>query len=310
VAEEIGEVERSFTGSIYLFCSLLQVGDVEGAKGVLRAMPRYGDELQEPTYRWGSVCMEAALALFEGRFDAAEELIPQAYEVGVHAISFNAVSSHALQRFLLHRERGGLERWEGELRACAAETPTYYILRSALANLHLQLGDRDTAAAILAELARNDFEQVYYDEEFLASMTLLAEVCAALEDADTAATIYERLLPHRERNAFAMIEFAVGSVARPLGLLARVLGRVDEAVEHLERALEMNARMGARPWAAHTSRDLALILVRAGDPATERPAALLDKALAEYRALGMTPWVRRAEEELEERGLQPATPEP
>jgi DNA-binding SARP family transcriptional activator len=303
VAEEIGEVDRAFIGNLYLFASLMQGGDLEGAKRAMEAMRRHGEELQEPTYRWGSLCIEGALALFEGRFEAAEELIPRAYEVGLYAISFNAISSHQLQRFLLHRECGGLERWEGELRKGATETPTYHNLRSALANLYVELGRAESARAVFEELAQDDFEQVYFDEEFLGSMTLLAEVSISLGDLERAATIYKRLLPHRERNAFAMIEFALGSVARPLGLLASALGRTDEAIDHLERAIAMNERMGARPWVAHASFDLGRTLAQSRESAAlERSTALISDALGTYRALGMSPWERKAERALEEVG--------
>ncbi|HSI80124.1 MAG TPA: BTAD domain-containing putative transcriptional regulator, partial [Solirubrobacterales bacterium] len=298
LAEEIDEPERAFTGNLYLACSLLQAGDVEGMRRTLRTMSRVGDELKEPTYRWGSREFEAALALFEGRFDAAEALTLDAYEVGRHAVRFNAVSSYRLQRFLLHRERGGLERLEGDLRTGATETPTYHILRSALANLCIELGRADSARTVFEELARDDFEQVYRDEEFLASMTLLAEVCVSLADLERAARAYELLMPHAERNAFGLIEIVLGAVARPLGLLAGALGRTEEAIAHLEQALEMNAQMGARPWVAHTKYDLGRVLAQAGAARAGRSAALLDEALAEYRALGMTPWVRKAEREL------------
>jgi DNA-binding SARP family transcriptional activator len=301
VAEEIGELERAFTGNLYLFASLLQVGDIEGTKSALKAMRRHGEELQEPTYRWAAVELEAALALFEGRFDVAEELIPRAYEAGRHAISFNALTGYHLQRFLLHRERGGLERAEGGLREGAAEFPEYHILRSALCNLYVDLGRSDSARAIFEELARNDFEQVYYDEEFLASMTLLAEVCLSLGDLERAASIHELLLPHAERNAFGMIEIVLGSVARPVGLLASTLGRTDEAVDHFERAIAMNGRMGARPWVAHAKFDLGRTLARTGEAsAAARSTELLKDALGEFHALGTAPWERRTQRALDE----------
>jgi DNA-binding SARP family transcriptional activator len=304
VAEEIGELERAFTGNLYLLCSLLQVGDIEGTKRALKAMRRHGEELKEPTYRWAAVELQAVLALFEGRFDLAEELIPQAYEAGRHAIRFNAVSGYHLQGFLLHRERGALERCEDGLREAAAETPEYHILRSALANLYVELGRADSARTIFEELAQNDFEQVYYDEEFLASMTLLAEVCVSLGDLERAPRIHELLLPHAERNAFGMIEIVLGSVARPLGHLASALGRTDEAIEHFEKAVEMNVRMGARPWVAHSRFGLGRILAQTGARAAEPSAALVTEALGEYRALGMEPWERKAEQALDELGVR------
>jgi DNA-binding SARP family transcriptional activator len=305
IAEALGELEWAFTGNLYLVCTRLQVRDIEGAKRALQAMTRHGEQLRVPTYRWGSAEVEAALALFEGRFDAAEELIVLGYEAGRHGVRFNALSAYVLQRFLLRRERGGLEQCERGLRELAAETPEYHILRSALANLYVELGDPELARRVFEELAEKDFEQVYFDEEFLASMTFLAEVCTALGDRERGQRIYELLLPHSERNAFGMIEVVLGSVARPLGLLASALGRAHEALDHLERAIALNERMGARPWVAHARFDLGRTLAQSGEPkALERSTALIGEALGEYRSLGMTPWERKAVRALDEVGVR------
>lgn len=140
---------------------------------------------------------------------------------------------------------------------------------------------------------------VYLDEEWLAATTLLAEVCWSFGDVDRAALLYARLLPYRALNAFGFPETVLGSVERPLGLLAAVCGRLDDAEGHFERALDINTAMGARPSAAHTQHDHARMLIRRGpaaDPA--KPAALLRAALGVYRELGMRPWEDRAGAEL------------
>jgi DNA-binding SARP family transcriptional activator len=303
IAEELGEPERAFTGNLYLVCSRLQRRDIDGAKRAQRALTRHGEGLRIPAYRWGAAEVEAALALFEGRFDAAEELIGLGYEAGQDAIRFNALAAYLLQRFLLHRERGGIERCERGLRELAAKTPEYHILRSALASLYVEVGDLDEAARIFAELARNDFEQIYYDEEFLASMTLLAEVCTALGDRERAAWMYESLLPHRDRNAFGMIEIVLGAVERPLGLLATLMSRWEKAEPHFERGLELNASMGTAPWTAHTQHDYARMLIRRGGQGNgTRAAELLRAAMSCYEELGMTSWQERAAADLDRIG--------
>ncbi len=53
---------------------------------------------------------------------------------------------------------------------------------------------------------------------------------------------------------------SLGSVARPLGLLARTQGRLDRAVAHFEHALEYNARLGSGPLLAWTQLELATAL--------------------------------------------------
>ena len=304
IAEGIGEIERAFTGNLYLMASSLELGDMEGTKRALAALVHHGEDLRAPTYLWGSAELEAVLALLEGRFAAAEALIERAYETGRHAQRFNAVTAYALQRFLLHRECGGLERCERDLREATTQWPTYHILGSALASLHVELGRPEMASAQLDELASNDFERVYFDEEFLASMTLLADVCGSLRDAERAAVVYERLLPYADRNAFGKIEIALGSVGRPLGVLAATMGRRDAAIDHFERAIAMNERMGARPWVAHATYGLGRALADGAEPdARERSTAALTAALEAYRALGMAPWARRAEQALDRPGV-------
>jgi thioredoxin-like negative regulator of GroEL len=65
-----------------------------------------------------------------------------------------------------------------------------------------------------------------------------------------------------------------------------MLGRDPEAVAHLEAAIEVNERTGARPWAAHARVDLAELLLDLGDHA--RANELLAEARATATALGMT----------------------
>ena len=57
----------------------------------------------------------------------------------------------------------------------------------------------------------------------------------------------------------------------------------------------MNARMGARPWLAHTQDDYARMLRARDEPRDrERARQLLAEAVSTYRALGMESWARAA----------------
>ena len=76
------------------------------------------------------------------------------------------------------------------------------------------------------------------------------------------------------------------------GVLATTLRRFDDAERHLEAAIDIERRMGARPWLAHAQHDLAAMFVARGDPDRARPH--LDAALTAYGALGMKTWAARA----------------
>jgi DNA-binding CsgD family transcriptional regulator len=79
-----------------------------------------------------------------------------------------------------------------------------------------------------------------------------------------------------------------GSASRNLGLLATTMARWNEAEQHFKDALAMNAKMGARPWLAHTQHDYgAMLLARGRTSDREKARALLDEALTTARELGM-----------------------
>ena len=244
--------------------------------------------------------LDAALALFEGRFDEAGELIAKAYEFGRHALTFNAVASYRLQMFLLHKECGAPLYPEEALTKLIAESETYVVPRCALASLLVDSGRDSDARAVFADLARGDFGGLYVDEEWLAAMTLISEVCQSIAATDRAPVLYEQLLPYRALNAWGFPEIVLGSVERPLGVLAATMERWDAAEDHFERAVERNDRMGAHPWVAHTQHDYARMLLGRDDSGdSARAGELLASALGTYRELGMEPWAKRAEAERE-----------
>ena len=165
---------------------------------------------------------------------------------------------------------------------------TYPIFDCIVAKFYDALGRDDDARAKFEELAQNDFAGVPVDEEWLASMCILADLAASLGDAQRARVLYELLSPFRERVGTSYPEISVGAVSRYLGLLAAVESRWDDAERHFEDAMEVNRRIGARPWLAHTQEDYArMLLMRGGAGDAENAALLLDEVVAAYRELGM-----------------------
>jgi hypothetical protein len=112
------------------------------------------------------------------------------------------------------------------------------------------------------------------------------------------------LEPYPRVNAMAAGEVALGPVARFLGILATTTTRWEEAGEHFEDAMAMNAKIGARPGLAHTQDDYArMLLVRDQGGDKERALELLGDAVSSYRELGMERWARAA-------ALAPVSPRP
>jgi hypothetical protein len=128
-------------------------------------------------------------------------------------------------------------------------------------------------------------------------MTLLADVCAIVEDQDAAGGLHALLAPYEGLYTVAPVEATFGSVARALGVLASVLERFDAAERHFALAIETERKMKARPWRAHAQHNFAALLLRRGAAGDhERALALLDEARDIYRELGMKSWVARTSE--------------
>lgn len=290
VATKTGELERAAEGYLCRACPLLELGEVERAKEDTAAMGRLAEELRQPSQTLYVTNLRAHIALLEGDFTAAERLIHEALELGERAQRWNARVAYRLQLFLLRHAQGRLSEIAEiyDAQATAFDYRSYRIFDCIVAKFYAALDRHDEASAKFEELAENDFAGVPVDEEWLASICLLADLAAFLGDTRRARVLYELLSPYRERVGTAYPEISVGAVSRYLGLLATAEARWYDAERHFEDATKVNRRIGARPWLAHTQEDHArMLLARGGAGDAENAARLMDQAVAAYRDLGM-----------------------
>ena len=133
--------------------------------------------------------------------------------------------------------------------------------------------------------SRPEGSTAYRESLWLASLTYLADACAALGDEATAALVYPELEPLAGANVMiGHLVSCYGAADRYLGMLAATLGESERASEHFEQALELNRRMGAATWLAHTAYEYGRFLL-ARD--RERASALLGEAASLAERIGM-----------------------
>jgi DNA-binding SARP family transcriptional activator len=287
-AAKAGDRERLFDGHEHLYWSAWEVGDPDRRAASLAAMTRLAKELRQPAQLWTLAAAEATLALSQGRFAEAAERIERGASLGGRAVAWSAVATRRLQLFILRLEQGRLDGFEQEIRDNAHEFPSPLMHGAVLARVYAATQHSEAAAAVLHELMRRDLSDWHVDEEWLSSICMLAETCSILADAESAASLYEYLVPYGSQNAVALPELALDSVSRPLGILAALQERFEDADRHFEEALRMNDRMGARPWVAHTQEEQARMLLRRnGSGDRKRAEKLLSSAQASYQELGM-----------------------
>ena len=283
-----GDRERLFDGHEHSFWAAWELGDADRRAVELASMSRVAEELRQPAQLWMLATAEATLAVSQGRFAEAPELIERAAAIGETILPWHAAAARKMQLFLLRREQRQLDGFLPEVRDHADKFPSPLVHRAMLAHIYARLERTEEAEAVLNELTSRDLSNWHVDEEWLVSICLLAETCAILGDTGTGASLYELLLPYGPLNTVAVPELALGSTSQPLGILATLLGRFEDAARYFDEALRMNERMGARPWLAHTQQDHARMLLRRnGQGDRERAEKLLSQAQATYQELGM-----------------------
>jgi DNA-binding SARP family transcriptional activator len=296
LTERIGDYERMLEAHEYRAATLVMLGDRAGVDVELAAMGRLADALRQPAQQWLVAAYHAMLAVLDGRLEAAESLISRSLELGLPALSWNAVKSQRFLLFVLRREQGRLAEIEDTLRRSPHEYPAQLAFSCMLAHLYAELDREPEAREALGALLALDLRHTYVDEEWLFAVSLLPDACAYLGDVDAARELYELLLPYGRLNAFATPDGAFGSLARPLGVLASTLGRFDDAEAHFRAAIEMEQRMRARPGIAHARHGLAALLRARGRPGDhEHAITLIRQAAGTYADLGMRSWAERVE---------------
>jgi tetratricopeptide (TPR) repeat protein len=273
-----------------------QLGDMGAVDREIEAIAGLPEELRQPVALWYPPMYRAMRALFDGRFEEGERLALQALAAGQRAQQGFATANFATQVFQLRREQGRLHELEAVVRGMVERDPGVPAWRCALAFIYAELG-REAEARHEFEILADEGFAVPRDLQWMTGMSALAEVCAYLGDAPRAETLYHLMLPYAHLNVVVgLATSCLGSASRYLGLLATTMELWDEAARHFEDALEMNAKMGARPSVAWTQHNYGRMLLTRGDPGDRDKAQdLLQEALDTAQELGMKVLAERAE---------------
>jgi tetratricopeptide (TPR) repeat protein len=279
--------------------ALLELGDIAAAHAEIEVHTRVAEELRQPYGRWQAAVWRAAESLLAGRFEEGESRAREAFELGRRVRATDAENCFGAQSLVVGIEFGRLAELQATVEQLGARYPTTP-WKIALAYLHAEFGRHDEAAAAFEPQAARGFAAIERDNQWLIVMTILAETCAFLGDAPRAAELRELLLPYAGRNVVIVEGWACfGSADRPLGLLATTMELWDDAEAHFEAALDLNARLAARPWLARTQHGYAQMLRARGQPGdAERVRDLLRHALNTAQDLGMATLAERARTQL------------
>ncbi len=274
------------------------IGDYRTAKDVFRQcgerQEREGD-IAFAVSAWASAarCCYALgeLAEGDGALARCEALVPRLTATFVVSALGARVASGVV--------RGEFESLLADLGTRAAQQRPEQrwaaaLLRAATAALMAMNGYSDAAIGLLAPV----IPALERAEGTFANYTVIA--CTAADTLWAAErTDYLDVIERNLRQKVVEPDFRYVAVDGRLSLarLCALSGRFDEASEWFARARTVLEEQGARPLRAVADYDEALMYARRAESGDrERALPLLDAALAQFREIGMTGWLRRGEE--------------
>jgi class 3 adenylate cyclase len=270
----------------------LDLGDLEGSKRAVAEGERLGGITRQPAHAWFPVIFKAARATIDGRFADAEQLATSALGIGQRSNTAESLLVFGVQLFVLRVFQGRSDELETLWKQQIAASPGNITLRAALAYAYAEMRRVEDARELYGPIARDGFSSIPSDFITLATMWLLARVIYFLDDRDGASALYGLLKPVAALPATVAGFVSVGSLHHPLGQLASVLGRWDDAVSHFETAIEWDERTGHVAVAPLTRQYCAAALLgRAAPGDRERALELIQQALDAGERMGCKPLV-------------------
>jgi tetratricopeptide (TPR) repeat protein len=236
--------------------------------------------LGQPLFAWHVAYHDSWEVLVRGDATASEELATHALARGEEAGEPDAFTIFGTQILCVRWHQGRLGELIELLRTAIADNPGIPAYRAALGRALVEGGDLDAARVALEEATEERFARHHLDNLWLAGVAIWGENAADLGHEAAAQELYQQLegcsgqVASTGASAFGPVDFALGG-------LQRLLGDLDRAVSHYERALDLATAMSAPFFTARTQVELARTLrQRAGEGDAPRATTLLEAALA------------------------------
>jgi tetratricopeptide (TPR) repeat protein len=254
--------------------SALELGEAARFRHAVDEYRRIAEQLRRPYEMALSSNMIAAVAQIEGRYDDAEvagqEALRHAATIqdgnfswmyfansGLRAVDQGQVSATLDLMMAVRSDFGGLATFEAALAAVAATAGDF------------ALADRliDEQIGKHGEILDRDWS--YLSAERLPAVGLLAWGCGVTQNKEQANILRKRLVQLAGTGVrvvrVAPVGAWIGPIDHHIGVLSRVLGNLDEAEAHLQRALVVEDEMNGRPYRVRTLLELATVAATRGD---------------------------------------------
>src|SRR5262245_37961212 len=296
LGESSGDREAVVRGHAYRLWSLLELGDIPAVDREIETYVTLANQLRMPEHTWYTPALRGMRALLDGKIDEAERLAQEARHAGNRAEQAIAEQWYGIQMIQIRSMQGRAAELLPVVADLAERFPGIPAWRGGQVTLAARSGDVELARRELDEFAADDFRVFPRDVNWFSAMSLIGEAVALIDDTKHAERVYELLLPYAGLViVVARAAASNGPVDRVLGLLAKTMGRLDDAERHLGNGVEIATRMNDRPGMALCGVALAEVLLER-DRENDRKLAveLLADVLGTAREMGARWIVDRA----------------
>jgi DNA-binding CsgD family transcriptional regulator len=288
---------------------LLLTDEFDQARRLLQAEAARALEHGNVDSRGGALLLLTVLEVRAGDWPLADQYASECLELARQADSSNAEPVALYGRALVDAHRGRVEAARaaaerGSTLAAAMGDETWRVLNEyVLGFLELSLGDPTRAHGRLGPLVEALYAIGVGEPALFPVLPDEIEALIGLGELDQAEPLIEEL--HAQGRALARA-WALATAARGRGLLAAARGDAQDALVHLQQALQEHQR-DTRPFElARTLRAHGMVLRRHRHKAAAKAA--LEQALGIFERLGAPLWAEATSAELGRVGLRPAAP--
>lgn len=251
-AEASGDPRLQFGAHVAAYNVAVESADPVVAAHSLARVRSTARTVGEPRLRWIAGLYDTFEATMSGRLAEAETLAARNLDLGVEIAAPDAFTLFAGQFFVIGTFAGKHDELFPVVEQAARDNPGVVPFRVAYGIICEAVGRTEEARRILRTGMADRFADLPVDNMWTTSVIGYAVLAIELEDVDAAARLLPVIAPFAGDVAFNGVT-SQGPVAAYAGKLASLLGRHDEADDHLHSALATATAFG---WTYHRATTL------------------------------------------------------
>ena len=297
LAAPAGQPLAAVLGRVWRIDAAYQLLNLEAVDAEIAQIAQLAESTRLPLARWHLLRQQASRAALAGQLAIARDRSDEARRLAFRIQDPSGAGLSYVFAVWLAVLRGDAGEIPADYFASAAAAPPIPIVRAPLARALFAVGRTDEAQAVYETLrqlpAAGD-----KDIRTFGALTQLMDLIIAFGDSEMAQATYDLIHSHVNDSGSTGtgLVFLSGSAHWPLGRLAALLGRTEDALGHFAAAVTIDTRLGARPLVVLTRLDWADALrTRAARGDHEQARLLARQAATEARRLDMPGPACRAE---------------